>query len=357
MADRRTTSFDYPDQVIHALTPQDQHAIAEVTELLATRVDGGPPVLELAMPAIARLIGSEDKWSAYTIDAHGEQLRIARLYSNFVEVERARRDLNALIAAHPVDWASYDASRPEPRDQNIAVDTVRRLGWQRSAQVPNVRYVLVKYGLSRHGQLRAMVCEGGSLLAFVSGWRPGEVYTHRERRRLQAVVPALRRRLLLERRIGEGALFEAAFDAAFDALPAAFLLGRDGAVLHANTAARRLRERREAPALADLVRGRVAGWQLTRVRAAGAPEVLLAVQSDAGMRLPELVARAIGRYGLTPRQGEVLALLAEGCTYETMSVRLGCAVRTVETHVSAVLHKLDVASRAEAIARLWDPRG
>jgi DNA-binding CsgD family transcriptional regulator/tetratricopeptide (TPR) repeat protein len=53
--------------------------------------------------------------------------------------------------------------------------------------------------------------------------------------------------------------------------------------------------------------------------------------------------------GLTPRQGEVLALLADGLSNVEIAERLFISVRTVENHVSAVLATVGAASREEAV--------
>jgi DNA-binding NarL/FixJ family response regulator len=54
--------------------------------------------------------------------------------------------------------------------------------------------------------------------------------------------------------------------------------------------------------------------------------------------------------GLTPRQLEVLTLLADGLTNADIAARLSVSHRTVEHHISAVLDKLTVATRGQAIA-------
>jgi DNA-binding CsgD family transcriptional regulator len=51
---------------------------------------------------------------------------------------------------------------------------------------------------------------------------------------------------------------------------------------------------------------------------------------------------------LTRRQVQVLALLAEGCRNAEIAGRLFVTEKTVDHHVSAVLEKLQVRSRAEA---------
>ena len=50
---------------------------------------------------------------------------------------------------------------------------------------------------------------------------------------------------------------------------------------------------------------------------------------------------------LTVREREVLRLIARGYTYKETAARLHIAVKTVETHVSAVLRKLQLSSRHE----------
>ena len=51
---------------------------------------------------------------------------------------------------------------------------------------------------------------------------------------------------------------------------------------------------------------------------------------------------------LTSREAEVLRFLAEGRTDREIATALTISPRTVETHVSTILHKLAVKSRAEA---------
>jgi DNA-binding CsgD family transcriptional regulator len=57
-------------------------------------------------------------------------------------------------------------------------------------------------------------------------------------------------------------------------------------------------------------------------------------------------------FGLTPRQVDILRLLADGLTNAEIAARLHLSPKTVEHHVSTVLAKLDVHSREEAAALL-----
>jgi DNA-binding NarL/FixJ family response regulator len=54
--------------------------------------------------------------------------------------------------------------------------------------------------------------------------------------------------------------------------------------------------------------------------------------------------------GLTPREADILPLLARGRSNKQIAAELRLGLRTVEGHVSSVLAKLGVASRAEAVA-------
>jgi DNA-binding CsgD family transcriptional regulator len=53
---------------------------------------------------------------------------------------------------------------------------------------------------------------------------------------------------------------------------------------------------------------------------------------------------------LTPRELEVLALMAEGASNKTIAQRLGISVHTAKFHVGQVLDKLDATGRTDAVA-------
>jgi DNA-binding NarL/FixJ family response regulator len=55
--------------------------------------------------------------------------------------------------------------------------------------------------------------------------------------------------------------------------------------------------------------------------------------------------------GVSRREEEVLALLADGLTDRQIADRLGISPRTVETHVGSLLNKLGVRNRAQAARR------
>lgn len=58
----------------------------------------------------------------------------------------------------------------------------------------------------------------------------------------------------------------------------------------------------------------------------------------------------VGRPALSPRESEVLALLAEGAPNKVIARRLNISVHTAKFHVAAILIKLGAANRTDAIA-------
>jgi DNA-binding CsgD family transcriptional regulator len=56
-----------------------------------------------------------------------------------------------------------------------------------------------------------------------------------------------------------------------------------------------------------------------------------------------------GQPDITPREGEVLGLLAEGLANKEIAARLGFSAHTAKFHVESLLRKLDAANRAEAV--------
>lgn len=142
-----------------------------------------------------------------------------------------------------------------------------------------------------------------------------------------------------------------------------------GAALAAVTAARE-----EDPEVAVLVVAEAASMlDLRAVVLAGADSVLLSRATEQELReamtataqgarriSPELAMRLAGPWreqtdpsptALTPRELEVLQLLAEGLTNHEIGDRLRISPRTVKTHVQNIVGKLEVPHRTGAVAQ------
>lgn len=63
--------------------------------------------------------------------------------------------------------------------------------------------------------------------------------------------------------------------------------------------------------------------------------------------------RPDGSGALTSREREVLALVAEGLDNAAVSTRLSIAERTARNHLTSILAKIGVRTRAEAVAWAW----
>jgi len=75
-------------------------------------------------------------------------------------------------------------------------------------------------------------------------------------------------------------------------------------------------------------------------------------------RVDELTRRAspIDAHGLTPREHEVLRLIAAGKTNKAIAAELVLSERTVDRHVSNIFTKLGLSSRAAATAYAYEHR-
>ena len=96
-----------------------------------------------------------------------------------------------------------------------------------------------------------------------------------------------------------------------------------------------------AEGLADAVRRVAAGDAAFSPRRAGF--VLDAFGAGAG----EVAVADSELDRLSAREREVMRLIARGCTYKECAAELYISVKTVETHVSAVLRKLQLSNRNE----------
>lgn len=95
-------------------------------------------------------------------------------------------------------------------------------------------------------------------------------------------------------------------------------------------------------------------FRAVRVALAGGvylPRPLLAMDSDAGNKRAALKAEQPDAHlHLTPRQIEVLALLARGRSNKVIARELDIAEATVKTHLTTIFKALNVSSRGEASA-------
>jgi DNA-binding CsgD family transcriptional regulator len=145
--------------------------------------------------------------------------------------------------------------------------------------------------------------------------------------------------------------------AALEEIPSpAFVIWSDGSVAFGNATGRAAMERGTefvASRLLASLGGSSDAFRITPVLAPGTPKHFIAVQQGEAEDPAPRVAAAVANWGVTPRQAEVLALLALGQPNKTIANTLGCAGATVEIHVSALFKKSGCENRCELVSRFW----
>jgi DNA-binding CsgD family transcriptional regulator len=86
-------------------------------------------------------------------------------------------------------------------------------------------------------------------------------------------------------------------------------------------------------------------------RLAGLPDVFVEEADGAGADdgAIEKIEDVGSTQGLTPREVEVLGLLAEGLANKEIAARLLVSTHTAKFHVESLMHKLEAANRAQAV--------
>ena len=351
--------------------------LRELREFLGNLPEGAPPILETFVPQLSAMLSAKGCAYGVRVEEQGYSLSFGHFSGFGLPREAAIEALNSIVRAPKRQLGFYTPARIEPWQRNVAVAFPPNIQVLQSAaglsrllaarlesfESPALRAhaaAFVKGGILHDCQLRTLVCDGQALLAWVGTFRH-EPYQAQERRILQALVPALRRRLVLESHWREAVFHARAVPVLLESIPsAALIVNASGRVEQANAVARRalaqdpqgLRDK-----LGHALRGRrVPAVQLTRISAPGWPTYYLAVISSpsAPSDRAELARR---RWGLTDREAEILVHLASGGSNKTIAASLDCAVRTVEQHVTSILEKLQVENRATAIVQFWSELG
>ena len=91
----------------------------------------------------------------------------------------------------------------------------------------------------------------------------------------------------------------------------------------------------------------IARQLLARWHAVRAPVSTQVTSPKAAVRSPTVEAAKVE--GLSPRESEVLDLIARGFIYLEIADRMGVSVSTVQSHVRNIYGKLGVHNKAEAV--------
>ena len=119
-----------------------------------------------------------------------------------------------------------------------------------------------------------------------------------------------------------------------------------------------------------LVRAGARGYVTKLITATELVDAILRVADGDAVFSPRLVGYVLDAFSgsepadlvdpeldlLTPREGEVMRYLARGYAYKEIARELSIGIKTVETHASAVLRKLQLSSRGELTRWAQDRR-
>jgi DNA-binding CsgD family transcriptional regulator len=342
--------------------PTEASRLRAITGELASLTDDAPSALHWLVPAVRELLGSE-KAFAWSVKPNGERAAVEdgatdRLPARLISF------CDEWMATKPVNWTSYNPLRPEASQRNRAMtlgDICAATGLHPTSAPIGIE-VYPRFGMARDDQLRVLVCDGASMLAWV-GVSQCDPVTPLQKQLLQRLVGPMKRRLATERLLREGRTTRGLLDAAFEAIAApAFVLGERGRLLDANRAGtvwlRWDRAAREA-LLASAVRGgrARAGFAITKIVARGAPVRFLAVRQGVDAAAAHALHASVSRWGFTRREAEIFAHLSRGKPNRAIAAELAISERTVETHLTSMFGKAQVGSRAELLARAMHRQG
>lgn len=212
-------------------------------------------------------------------------------------------------------------------------------------------------GLERPEQLQVLVWVQGDVETRIAALgATSRVFTKRDRAVIHQVLPALQRRLDIDYRLKMAPVHAAAVRACLATLevPAA-IIDSVGRIKVGNALAQEQSRREAEPfegALAQALTGPSSGFDVTPLRDGGA-RYYLAIAKRPGPNLEAQLSAAARGWGLTTRETQTLALVAEGLSSLSISARLACAERTAEVHVGRLLAKAGCKSRTQLIARFW----
>ena len=283
------------------------------------------------------------------VDGHGWDVGLVSTWpSSYASV--VRRHYGAFICSSMGPWP-YNPLRPERSQRN------RVLLFREAPRTPAgdalIRETYPPMGLVALDRIRVLVCDGHRLQRWFGAFRQ-EPFGERDRCVFAGIVPALVERLRLEEALGTAGVVEQGLEAALGLLCGpAFLIDHRARIAVASDSGVKLLEadaRRTRARLLDALRGRTRD---TVIPVGGDSSWQLIILRSTSSGVVERIARATRMWNLTPRQAEVLAHLVQGDANKTIADKLDCAPGTIELHVSAILAKAEVESRAALIALFW----
>lgn len=284
------------------------------------------------------------------------------LTSGGSRMDSLSRRVGGFLATAPLRYTRFDPLRVEAEQRNRVFGSaaLRKLLVPDDEEPPAVSSEVYRpEGLWSYAHMRVVLTDGPVFLQWL-GFVRKEAFSRAEERLLAKLVPSLARRLRDERLLWSGipvsfGTVELALDLV--GMPA-FLVDARGKLVLANE-----------PGLARLVHDPSIGKEVvaattastygTRIRTVtpvggvGVARHHVVVLTDASDGLAQRLRFAEADAGLTAAEARVLARVVEGEPNKDIATHLRCSTRTVEVHVTSILAKCSVDSRARLIAWFW----
>jgi DNA-binding CsgD family transcriptional regulator len=339
-----------------ALSRRDSAAVDRLRDLLERYRPSARPVADELIHELEPILESEGTLAMRPVYGDlGWSL-------DFCYSTRDTDRLHDFLATAGPKWSPFfPVTPPRLRNRAIRQKPLRmRLAQQPGSDVRQLVEVIKKtpgYGTERD-DIGVAICDSDIVLAWFGATRMAQ-FGGRELAIVQALVPALRARMLLEHQLGHALATRALLDAALEAIPTAAFILVGSRIEHANATGKLLLDRERSSVVDRLRESLRAGegngpFAITAVEAPGSRPIALAVlRPDRVGELARRLAVFAARHELTRRQLDVLALLSRGYGNKTIAERIGVAEGTVEEHVTLLLQKTGAESRSAVVAKLW----
>ena len=257
------------------------------------------------------------------------------------------------ISSAPPDFTLWDPTNIAPSLRN----SVQLIDNRFFADVDVVKRVYRPLGLDRLAHATVLASTGPRFLGWIGVWREAP-FGAAELQQISQATPAIRERLMAIDELGSAEVSWSIVESALEAMEQpAFLVRGPLRVELANGAGLKLLKtsRRSVLALIErALRDETDEWSVHRFADVGVPQLALVSQRPAGATFERRVEQARHSWMLSAAHVSVLRFLVRGFSNKEIASALKRAPGTIELHVSAILKKANVDSRARLQARFWE---
>jgi DNA-binding CsgD family transcriptional regulator len=299
--------------VLEYVVSAPRKSLARVTEDLDAvtgRGSGRPGIMRGVVDCLAGGLGAGVIAHRPELTTNGwasEQMIISRGET----MQRVADATKAFLPRAPLRYALFDALSVQADQQNrLVTDAELRASYTKQLP-PVIREVYMPAGVFELHHIRVALSDGPFLLSWLGVWRGRP----------------------------------------------AFVVNFSGQLVFANEAGRVVldRDRSIVDEATDAARGAHSAriHSVTPIGTSGAPRHYIVLATDDGAAIEARLRRVIREHQLTVTEARIFARLIRGDANKDIATKERSALRTVEVHVTAVMKKCRVASRARLIAWFW----